>query len=178
MPGNTTLLPQEHALGFKISHLSFRNHREMLPRRSCSGIIKTRLKTIAPSAATATGSIDGSVRTTASSSSSFSFSFTNGNGITFYQLLGVKETASQTEIKAAYRSLAKLYHPDAVSSISNPNARDFIEIHNAYATLSDPMARARYDSSIGATAIGCARLYRQAAGFPTRTRRWETDQCW
>ncbi|XP_010272528.1 PREDICTED: chaperone protein dnaJ 11, chloroplastic-like [Nelumbo nucifera] len=93
-----------------------------------------------------------------------------------YQILRVKETASPIEIKAAYRSLAKQYHPDASFS-SEPDASDFIEIHNAYATLSDPMARARYDLSIGST-----RRFSYAAamatGFSGQTRRWETDQCW
>ena len=98
---------------------------------------------------------------------------------TLYQLLRVKQTASQAEIKAAYRGLAKQYHPDAMSS-SNPNGQDFIEIHEAYAILSNPIARARYDLSIGVTTTTAARRgYRYtAAGFPTPTRRWETDQCW
>jgi DnaJ-class molecular chaperone len=39
------------------------------------------------------------------------------------------------EIKTVYKSLAKMYHPDAVRS----NGQDFMEIHNAYAMLSDPV---------------------------------------
>ncbi|GMJ16011.1 hypothetical protein HRI_005270300 [Hibiscus trionum] len=86
-----------------------------------------------------------------------------------YEILKVERTASLNEIKTAYRSLAKVYHPDAMGSSSD--GRDFIEIRNAYATLSDPMARAVYDMSLGAR----ARRVRTRV-YPTR--RWETDQCW
>ncbi|KAK8496568.1 hypothetical protein V6N13_013343 [Hibiscus sabdariffa] len=82
-----------------------------------------------------------------------------------YEILKVERTASLNEIKTAYRSLAKVYHPDAMGS---SDGRDFIEIRNAYATLSDPTARALYDMSFG-TRVG-NRDY--------TTRRWETDQCW
>ncbi|KAE7995179.1 hypothetical protein FH972_000006 [Carpinus fangiana] len=180
MLANTTLLPPKPSLRSKISHPDpgYNNQQEMLPRR-CSSGPKRKTITCTVSAATATESGDASVRTTKPSSPLFSFSLSTGSctATTFYQLLRVKETASQTEIKAAYRNLAKQYHPDAAISSSNPNARDFIEIHNAYATLSDPVARARYDLSIGASTAS-ARPYGYTAGFYRPTRRWETDQCW
>uniref|UniRef100_A0A5B6YRV5 J domain-containing protein n=1 Tax=Davidia involucrata TaxID=16924 RepID=A0A5B6YRV5_DAVIN len=94
-----------------------------------------------------------------------------------YEVLRVKQNATPVEIKTAYRSLAKLYHPDA--SHSESDGRDFINIHNAYATLSDPAARAVYDMSLGAGSG------RRSFGYSTGnrsgfypTRRWETDQCW
>jgi len=93
-----------------------------------------------------------------------------------YEVLRVKRTASPTEIKTAYRSLAKMYHPDAVRS----DGQDFMEIHNAYATLSDPAARALYDLSLGAQFQRRPFEYsaaRNRSGFYP-TRRWETDQCW
>ncbi|XP_022716652.1 chaperone protein dnaJ 11, chloroplastic-like [Durio zibethinus] len=86
-----------------------------------------------------------------------------------YEILRVERTASLNEIKTAYRRLAKVYHPDAMGSSSD--GRDFIEIQNAYATLSDPLARAMYDMSLGARA---RRVRRRV--YPIR--RWETDQCW
>ncbi|XP_022734470.1 chaperone protein dnaJ 11, chloroplastic-like [Durio zibethinus] len=86
-----------------------------------------------------------------------------------YETLRVERTASLNEIKMAYRSLAKVYHPDAMGSSSD--GTDFIEIRNAYATLSDPTARAVYDMSLRAR----ARRVRTSV-YPTR--RWETDQCW
>jgi molecular chaperone DnaJ len=62
----------------------------------------------------------------------------------FYQVLGVPDTASQEEIKKAYRRLAKQYHPDA-----NPNnakaAERFKEISEAHTVLSDAEKRAQYD---------------------------------
>ncbi|XXG72430.1 hypothetical protein AAC387_Pa07g1526 [Persea americana] len=85
-----------------------------------------------------------------------------------YEVLRVKKTASPIEIKTAYRSLAKRFHPDAGS-----DGRDFMEIHEAYATLSDPTARALYDHSIGSM-----RQFVEFAENRFRTRRWETDQCW
>ncbi|CAN6696468.1 unnamed protein product [Malus baccata var. baccata] len=96
-----------------------------------------------------------------------------------YEVLRVTANASPTEIKSAYRSLAKQYHPDA--SRSESDGRDFIQIHNAYATLSDPAAREVYDTSLGAARINFSRR-RSSVGFRTdgfySTRRWETDQCW
>ncbi|KAL0719545.1 hypothetical protein Bca4012_068869 [Brassica carinata] len=92
-----------------------------------------------------------------------------------YELLKVNETASLPEIKTAYRSLAKVYHPDA----SESDGRDFMEIHRAYATLADPTTRAIYDSTLGARQ---RRVHAGAMGRAGRvyatTRRWETDQCW
>ncbi|XP_062079063.1 chaperone protein dnaJ 11, chloroplastic [Humulus lupulus] len=94
----------------------------------------------------------------------------------FYEILRVKSNASQTEIKMAYRNLAKLYHPDAsYSAESVSDGLDFIEIHNAYATLSDPSARAMYDMSLGSHYPRSP--LSSSYGFSS-TRRWETDQCW
>lgn len=101
-----------------------------------------------------------------------------------YEVLRVDQDASPTEIKSAYRSLAKLYHPDAVVR-RHPEAdgEDFIEIRNAYETLSDPSARAMYDLSLTAANGGRHRRFptplrmNRNSGF-YQSRRWETDQCW
>ena len=61
-----------------------------------------------------------------------------------YQVLGVPQTASVDEIKAAYRRLALKYHPDRNPGDRSAEAR-FKEISEAYATLRDPEARARFD---------------------------------
>ncbi|WZZ29361.1 hypothetical protein YC2023_012762 [Brassica napus] len=90
-----------------------------------------------------------------------------------YELLKVNETASLPEIKTAYRSLAKVYHPDA----SESDGRDFMEIHKAYATLADPTTRAIYDSTLGARRrrVQVGAMGRAGRAYST-TRRWETDQ--
>jgi curved DNA-binding protein len=60
----------------------------------------------------------------------------------YYQILGVARTASEKEIKSAYRKLARQYHPDV-----NPSqAERFKDINEAYEVLSDVQKRARYDS--------------------------------
>ncbi|MEO7985771.1 MAG: J domain-containing protein [Gemmatimonadales bacterium] len=62
----------------------------------------------------------------------------------FYQVLGVSDTASQEEIKKAYRRLAKQHHPDA--NPNNPKAAErFKEISEAHTVLSDTEKRAQYD---------------------------------
>jgi len=61
----------------------------------------------------------------------------------YYEVLGLKKGASDDEIKKAYRSLAKKYHPDINKE---PGAEEkFKEINEAYDTLSDPDKKARYD---------------------------------
>lgn len=60
-----------------------------------------------------------------------------------YKTLGVPPTASQEEIRAAFRRLARMYHPDVNRS---PTAHDdFLRIAEAYRILSDPRLRALYD---------------------------------
>jgi curved DNA-binding protein len=62
----------------------------------------------------------------------------------FYEVLGVRRDASQDEIQQAYRKLARQYHPDVNK---DPGAEDrFKEISEAYAVLSDPSQRRRYDA--------------------------------
>lgn len=61
----------------------------------------------------------------------------------YYEVLGVPKTASQDEIKSAFRKLAKKYHPD-VSKEENA-AEKFKEVQEAYAVLSDENKRRQYD---------------------------------
>lgn len=61
----------------------------------------------------------------------------------YYEILGVSKTATDEEIKRAFRKLAKQYHPDVNKE---PGAEEkFKEIGEAYAILSDPSKRKQYD---------------------------------
>ena len=61
----------------------------------------------------------------------------------YYEVLGVSKDASDTEIKSAFRKLAKKYHPDVSKE---PNAAEkFKEAQEAYAVLSDQQKRSQYD---------------------------------
>ncbi len=62
----------------------------------------------------------------------------------FYQILGVSESATQNEIKKAYRRLAKQYHPDA-NPTNTQAAETFKQISEAHGVLSDSEKRKKYD---------------------------------
>ena len=62
----------------------------------------------------------------------------------YYQLLGVPRTASQKDIRSAYRSLARQFHPD-VNAGEKASEEKFKEINEAYSVLSDQEKRRKYD---------------------------------
>ncbi len=66
----------------------------------------------------------------------------------FYETLGISKSASQDEIKKAYRRLALKYHPDRGGDHDK-----FTEINEAYQVLSDPQKRSRYDQ-FGRAGVG------------------------
>ena len=62
----------------------------------------------------------------------------------YYEVLGVEKSASDADIKRAYRKVAKKYHPD--TNPGNAEAEEkFKEAAEAYEVLSDPEKRQKYD---------------------------------
>ncbi len=61
----------------------------------------------------------------------------------YYEELGINKKASKSEIKSAYRLLAKKYHPD-----KGGDKDKFLEIQSAWETLNDPLKREIYDSKL------------------------------
>lgn len=63
----------------------------------------------------------------------------------YYELLGVEKTASEDEIKKAFRKLARKYHPDVNRDNPKEAEEKFKEVNEAYEILSNPERRAQYD---------------------------------
>jgi curved DNA-binding protein len=77
----------------------------------------------------------------------------------YYDILGVKENASQDDIKKAYKKLAMTHHPDR-----GGDNKKFQEISQAYDTLSDPNKRSHYDAEANGFANPFGDM--QGQGFP------------
>lgn len=67
----------------------------------------------------------------------------------FYELLGISESGTLSEIKKAYKQLARKYHPDvSPADRTEEFTQRFILVQEAYETLSDPQTRALYDRDL------------------------------
>jgi curved DNA-binding protein len=64
----------------------------------------------------------------------------------YYKILGVSKTATQEEIKKAYRKLAQKHHPDKAKGDKKAAEEQFKKISEAYAVLSNPEKRKEYDA--------------------------------
>ncbi len=69
--------------------------------------------------------------------------------IDYYKILGVKPSASKSEVKSAYRKLARVRHPD-LNGGSESSAKEFALLSKAYHVLMDPQERAYYDEKLSA----------------------------
>ncbi|KAI3782855.1 hypothetical protein L2E82_12913 [Cichorium intybus] len=95
---------------------------------------------------------------------------------TLYELLGISENGTLSEIKQAYKQMALKYHPD----VSPPDRTEeytvrFIRVQEAYETLSDPEARSMYDSCM-AKGVQFAFSGKRGARFEPRSddkNRWK-----
>lgn len=87
----------------------------------------------------------------------------NGNKRDYYEVLGISKTASQDEVKRAFRKLAMQYHPDR-NKASDAEAK-FKEINEAYEILSDTTKRSTYDKFGHEAANNQGGFGGQAGGF-------------
>eukprot|EP01018_Ginkgo_biloba_P020864 Gb_01235 [translate_table: standard] len=80
----------------------------------------------------------GAIRASSSSSCS--------PNMTLYEVLSVGQNVGLGEIKRAYRQMARVYHPDVCPAAEREEcSKMFLQIQEAYETLSDPLLRADYD---------------------------------
>ena len=87
----------------------------------------------------------------ANATNSFNVDGKSSTGGEFYDILGIKPSASARDVKSAYRKLAAMWHPDKWTQCADKKAAENAEekfkiIHRAYATLSDTKQRRLYDA--------------------------------
>ncbi|XP_068318317.1 chaperone protein dnaJ 20, chloroplastic-like [Pyrus communis] len=101
--------------------------------------------------------------------------------LTFYELLGIPESGSATEIKQAYKQLARKYHPDvSPPDLVEEYTEKFIRVQEAYETLSDSRRRALYDQDMarGLHLAFSARRYQSDEGVEdvgSWRNRWQSQ---
>eukprot|EP00555_Chaetoceros_dichaeta_P012279 CAMPEP_0198265216 /NCGR_PEP_ID=MMETSP1447-20131203/21062_1 /TAXON_ID=420782 /ORGANISM="Chaetoceros dichaeta, Strain CCMP1751" /LENGTH=179 /DNA_ID=CAMNT_0043954575 /DNA_START=72 /DNA_END=607 /DNA_ORIENTATION=+ len=81
----------------------------------------------------------------------------------YYKVLDVPRSASQKDIKSAYRGMAKRFHPDA--NPGKDTTEKFQEVNRAYEVLNDPDLKKKYDM-YGDAGIGTSAASDQQAGSP------------
>jgi len=90
--------------------------------------------------------------------------------INYYEILGLNSTAGILEIKASFRQLAKIYHPD-----KNPEGIEhFTKILKAYETLSDPALKATYDYKLNY--FKSQNQYQTKNTTSVNTKTWKFDE--
>jgi len=94
---------------------------------------------------------------------------------TYYDILRVDREAEPAGLRAAYRALAQKYHPDKLPHSADEAQRVMAMLNEAYAVLSDPDQRARYDRSV-ARALAASR--RRADPGPVPAHREATWPWW
>ena len=90
----------------------------------------------------------------------------------YYQILGISASASQDEIKAAFKKLAKEFHPDKHDGSDKYYEEQFKRINSAYQTLSNPDKKARYDFKLRYRASTTIFSYRPRGNYSASQRAY------
>ncbi len=95
----------------------------------------------------------------------------------YYKVLGIKHSASRSEVKSAYRKLARLRHPD-VNGGSEKAAREFALLSRAYRVLIDPQERAYHDQQLTAPSAGGYSILQSDNPHAQRARNLAVQARW
>jgi cell division septation protein DedD len=94
-----------------------------------------------------------------------------------YALLGLHPSASEREIRQAYRDRSKLYHPDTTTLSRDVATAKFQELNDAYATLTSPERRTTYDRKIGYSSIAVVQPL-PTLNQPTANRPYQSSSAY
>lgn len=94
----------------------------------------------------------------------------------YYDVLEINETASIEVIKAAYKALAKKYHPDSYKGSASERDKNMATINLAYEVLSDPQKRALYDQQISSNTTQNHNEYTEKESANSEDVESETEQ--
>ncbi len=95
----------------------------------------------------------------------------------YYKILGVKRSASRSEVRSAYRKLARVRHPD-VNGGSESAAREFDLLSKAYRVLIDPQERAYYDEKLAESSSGAFSILSSNNPHARRARNLAVQARW
>eukprot|EP01018_Ginkgo_biloba_P020863 Gb_01234 [translate_table: standard] len=95
--------------------------------------------------------------------------------MTLYEVLSVGQNVGLGEIKSAYRQMARVYHPDVCPAAEREEcSKMFLQIQEAYETLSDPLLRADYDYRL--RTLSTAMEFNSYASTRQRCKKLGMDQ--
>jgi hypothetical protein len=95
----------------------------------------------------------------------------------YYKVLGIRRTASKSEVKSAYRKLARVRHPD-LNGGSESAAREFALLSKAYRVLIDPQERAYYDEQLSKRLNGGYSILHSNNLYASRARNLAVQAKW
>ncbi|KAH9312782.1 hypothetical protein KI387_027817, partial [Taxus chinensis] len=105
-----------------------------------------------------------------------SYDLQGKKSMSLYEVLGLSGGASSQDIKAAYRKLARQFHPDTAGSCEEKSisTQMFLQIQSAYSVLSNREDRAQYDRQL---VMQQSQRWNRGPYRGHAGRNWETDQC-